>query len=65
MMKTDNAYFNGIFDGRDHNIMLNINNEDGMYQGMFAYNLGTIKNVEISERFQHKSKRNGGLYCSI
>lgn len=63
--ENDNAYFNGIFDGRDHNIMLNINNEDGMYQGMFAYNLGTIKNVEISEDSNIKAKGTVGFIAAF
>ena len=53
-----NIEFQGIFDGTSHNISgLNINNANENYQGLFAYNGGKIKNVNISE----DSYINGGI----
>lgn len=50
--------FQGVFDGAGYNISgLNINNANQKYEGLFAYNGGKIKNVNISE----DSYINGGL----
>ena len=56
-----NMQFKGIFDGKDYEILgLYINRENDRYQGMFGYNMGTVKNLTISADSYVKGKGNTG-----
>ena len=47
--ETDYCYFAGIFDGKYHIIdNLYINSSEYIYNGLFGYNVGTIKNTTLS-----------------
>ena len=56
-------YFRGTFDGQGHTVSGIYINSENDYQGLFGYNIGTIKNIGVTESYIKGEYSVGGV-CS-